>query len=186
MHTGIAKEQAWQERRGLQSAKSRVGAIGVMQLMPKTAKELKVDPTNVEQNIKGGMKYLARQLKTFKGNYALALAAYNAGPGNVKKAGNSVPPFKETQKYVKSILRNAARMSAPVLRGPTSTAGRGQARVAAQTRRGSPASRASRPSPRSPSARSSGRSGGGAGRSPGGRGGGGGRGTGGGRGGRRG
>lgn len=85
------------------------GAGGLMQLMPGTAAGLGV--TNVydpAQNINGGVKYLAQQLKTFNGNTSLALAAYNAGPGAVKNAGNNVPQIPETQGYVKSIMANYA------------------------------------------------------------------------------
>ncbi len=85
---------------------SPAGAIGIMQLEPSTAAGLNVDPYNNSQNIDGGMRYLSQQLRTNGGNYALALAAYNAGPGAVKKYGG-VPPFDETQKYVSTILANA-------------------------------------------------------------------------------
>lgn len=96
------------------NAKSSSGARGLMQLMPSTAKGLGVkDSYNAEQNIMGGAKYLAQQLKAFGGDIQLALAAYNAGPGNVKKHGG-VPPFKETQNYVKKITDALAKTSVSV------------------------------------------------------------------------
>jgi len=86
------------------NATSGSGAMGVMQLMPKTAEGLGVtDAYNAEQNIMGGAKYISIQLERFNGDVELALAAYNAGPGNVKKYGG-IPPFEETQNYVKKIM----------------------------------------------------------------------------------
>ena len=86
------------------NAVSRCGAQGVMQLMPATAKELGVtDSFDAEQNIMGGAKYICGLLKKYDGNTKLALAAYNAGSGNVKKYGG-IPPFEETQNYVKKVI----------------------------------------------------------------------------------
>ena len=85
-------------------AVSSCGAQGIMQLMPATAKGLGVkDSFDAEQNIMGGAKYISTLLKRYDGDTSLALAAYNAGSGNVAKYGG-IPPFKETQNYVKKIL----------------------------------------------------------------------------------
>lgn len=91
-----------QESKGKQDAVSGKGATGLMQLMPATARELKVDPNDPLQNIDGGVRYLAQQLKTF-GSTDLALAAYNAGPATVRKY-KGIPPWNETQDYVKRIM----------------------------------------------------------------------------------
>ncbi|HSC68911.1 MAG TPA: lytic transglycosylase domain-containing protein [Cellvibrio sp.] len=81
-------------------ARSRKGAMGLMQLMPGTASDMGVsDSTNAAQNIDGGVKYLARLLTRFRGDITLATAAYNAGPGAVEKY-NGVPPYDETKTYV--------------------------------------------------------------------------------------
>lgn len=92
---------------------SRVGAQGLMQLMPATARALGVtnafDPA---QNIEGGTKYLRQLLDQFGGNEALAVAAYNAGPHAVKKYGNNIPPYQETQNYVKRVLSNKLELEA--------------------------------------------------------------------------
>lgn len=90
-----------------QSAVSGVGAIGIMQLMPATAASLGVDPYDARQNIMGGAKYIAGNLERFKdysNGLELAIAAYNAGPGAVIKYGYQIPPYKETQNYVKKVL----------------------------------------------------------------------------------
>ncbi|SFG24366.1 lytic transglycosylase domain-containing protein [Oribacterium sp. WCC10] len=93
------------------TAVSKAGAMGIMQLMPATAKSLGVtDPFDPEQNIMGGAKLLASNLKEFGGDLKLALAAYNAGSGAVRKYGG-VPPYEETQNYVKNIMGDLEKNS---------------------------------------------------------------------------
>ena len=93
----VQQESGWNPR-----ARSHKGAIGLAQLMPGTARLLGVDPTDPQQNLDGGARYLRLQYDKF-GTWRLALAAYNAGPGAVERHGG-VPPYRETMGYVQAIL----------------------------------------------------------------------------------
>jgi len=100
LHAVIQAESSYNPK-----AKSSAGAMGLMQLMPGTASRYGVanawDPS---QNLEGGARYLRDLLDMFKNNLKLALAAYNAGEGAVKKYGNRIPPYPETQKYVRKVI----------------------------------------------------------------------------------
>ena len=86
-------------------AVSKAGAVGLMQLMPATAKRFGVhNRTNAAQNVKGGVKYLRYLLEMFQFNLKLALAAYNAGESAVLKYGNNIPPYPETENYVEKVV----------------------------------------------------------------------------------
>ena len=85
-----------------QEVVSRRGAIGIMQLMPITAQHFGIDPYDLEQNIDTGVRYLGDLLRRYGGNLSLALAAYNAGPSQVR---NSVPAIRETRNYVRKVQR---------------------------------------------------------------------------------
>lgn len=106
----VVEAVAWQESRFNHAAVSPKGARGVMQLMPATASSLGVDASDLRANIDGGTAYLAQQLRRF-GDLKLALAAYNAGPEAVARYGG-VPPYAETQSYVRAILARLAAASA--------------------------------------------------------------------------
>jgi len=93
----------WQESRWQANARSPVGARGLAQLMPGTARDLGVNPDDPYANLEGGARYLREQLDRFDGDLEKALAAYNAGPGRVESAGG-IPRIRETQSYVASIM----------------------------------------------------------------------------------
>jgi soluble lytic murein transglycosylase-like protein len=91
-------------------ARSPKGAMGLMQLMPSTARQFGVkNAFNPAENVRAGVAYLRELLDRYQNNEELALAAYNAGPGAVDKHGQTVPPYRETQNYVAQINRMAAR-----------------------------------------------------------------------------
>ena len=102
----------WQESRWRENAISPVGARGLAQLMPGTARYLGVDSADPFQNLEGGARYLREQLDRFDGNLEKALAAYNAGPERVERAGG-VPNIRETQNYVAAIMGRLANHSRP-------------------------------------------------------------------------
>lgn len=97
----LAHESGWKR-----NARSPAGALGIAQFMPATAKGLGINPLNPKQAIFGAAKYLSSQIHTFGGDVRLGLAAYNAGAGAVKKYGG-IPPYTETQNYVKKIMHDS-------------------------------------------------------------------------------
>src|SRR5690606_2306337 len=103
----------WQESRWRANAVSPVGARGLAQLMPATARELGVDPADPFANLEGGARYLRAQLDRFGGDLEKALAAYNAGPGRVERAGG-VPEIRETKTYVAAIMGRLSNHSREV------------------------------------------------------------------------
>ena len=105
IHAIVKQESCFNE-----NAHSPAGAIGLMQLMPGTARMMKIsNPWNPEQNIQGGVKYIGRMLRLFKGNKRFAVAAYNAGPGKIKKY-KGIPPYRETKNYVKKVMTEYYRL----------------------------------------------------------------------------
>lgn len=107
LEPGLLMALIWSESTYCQRAVSSTGAIGLGQLMPGTAADMGVNPNDPVHNIYGSARYLREQYNEF-GNWPLALAAYNAGPGNVRKYGG-VPPFKETVDYVNRVFDMYAR-----------------------------------------------------------------------------
>ena len=101
---------AWRESGFRPRLVSRAGAVGEMQLMPRTARALGVDPTDSRQNVRGGAAYLSSLMLRYKGDLVRTLAAYNAGPGAVDRYGG-VPPFKETQAYVAAIMDRLSQVA---------------------------------------------------------------------------
>jgi soluble lytic murein transglycosylase-like protein len=108
LHAVIIVESAYNP-----DAKSKAGAQGLMQLMPATASRFGVvDAYNPYQNIAGGTEYLKLLLEMFENDLSLALAAYNAGENAVKRYNNTIPPYKETQNYVKKVLKRYRQFAA--------------------------------------------------------------------------
>ena len=100
LHAVIRAESAYDP-----NAISRAGAVGLMQLMPETARRYGVsNRRNPSSNVNGGSRYLRDLLNMFNNNLVLALAAYNAGEGAVKRHGNKIPPYKETRNYVRKVI----------------------------------------------------------------------------------
>jgi len=101
LHAVITAESSYNP-----DAISKAGAVGLMQLMPETAKQYGVsNRRNPKQSIQGGSRYLQYLAKLFNNDLTLMLAAYNAGEGAVKKYGNKIPPYKETRNYVKKVIK---------------------------------------------------------------------------------
>ncbi|HYS07650.1 MAG TPA: lytic transglycosylase domain-containing protein [Myxococcales bacterium] len=123
----LVRAVIWAESAGDGGAISSAGAIGLMQLMPRTAGEMYVeDPVDPAQNIMGGTRYLRWLANQFNGDMMLTLAAYNAGPDAVRKYGG-IPPFEETREYVRRVIAYYQQL-------------RAQRKVAKQQPKGAPGS----------------------------------------------
>ena len=107
LSASLIEAMVWQESRWRHEAVSPVGAQGLAQLMPGTARDLGVDPRDPFANLEGGARYLREQLDRFDGDLEKALAAYNAGPGRVERA-KGIPRIRETQNYVAAIMGRLA------------------------------------------------------------------------------
>ena len=116
----LVRAVALQESGLRHEARSRRGAVGVMQLMPQTGRELGYDVKDLRGNIRAGAAYLSTMMESFGGDVSKALAAYNAGPGAVQRYGG-IPPFRETRNYVASITAKLAVGAATVATQPLST-----------------------------------------------------------------
>ncbi len=116
----LVRAVAMQESGLRNEARSQRGAMGVMQMMPRTAAELGYDAADLRGNVRAGAAYLSMMMEAFGGDVKRALAAYNAGPGAVKKYGG-VPPFTETRNYVTSIMSKMAVNAAAAVSQPLTT-----------------------------------------------------------------
>lgn len=116
----LVRAVAVQESGMRHEARSRRGAVGVMQLLPSTAQELGYDAHDLRGNIRAGAAYLSTMMESFGGDVSKALAAYNAGPGAVQRFGG-IPPFRETRNYVASITSKLAVGAAAMATQPLTT-----------------------------------------------------------------